>query len=79
MSSGLHPGLSAFNDFELGISLLTRDQQGPRASEYDSRPVEALAAGLGSEAHLSILMALLLLSGLFSPWACAQALRIALE
>jgi hypothetical protein len=32
----------------------------------------ALAAGLGSGAHLSILMALLLLSGLFSPWASAQ-------
>ena len=46
---------------------------------FGAGAVEALAAGLGSEAHLSILMALLLLSGLFSPWACAQALRIALE
>jgi heme exporter protein B len=46
---------------------------------FGAGAVEALAAGLGSGAHLSILMALLLLSGLFSPWACAQALRIALE
>ena len=46
---------------------------------FGAGAVEALAAGLGSGAHLSVLMALLLLSGLFSPWACAQALRIALE
>jgi len=41
--------------------------------------VEAAASGLGSEAHLSLLTAFLLISAALSPWAAATAIRIALE
>jgi len=41
--------------------------------------VQAQTAGLGASAHLSILAAMLLVAAVFSPWACASALRIALE
>jgi heme exporter protein B len=46
---------------------------------FGAGAVESQIAGLGIEAHLSILMALLLPTAALSPWACAAALRIALE
>ena len=46
---------------------------------FGAGAVQAQAAGLGAAAHLSILMAMLVLAAFFSPWACAAALRIALE
>lgn len=46
---------------------------------FGAGAVEAQASGLGAEAHLSILMAMLLPAAFFSPFACAAALRIALE
>lgn len=41
--------------------------------------VDATAAGLGGEAHLLLLAALLVLAGAFTPWAIAAALRIAAD
>jgi heme exporter protein B len=41
--------------------------------------VEAVAAGLGAGAHLSLLAALLLGTLAFAPWATALALRISME
>ncbi|MSQ57104.1 MAG: heme exporter protein CcmB [Limnohabitans sp.] len=46
---------------------------------FGAGAVEALESGLGAQAHISILMALLLPSVFFSPWASSAALRIALE
>jgi len=46
---------------------------------FGAGAVEAQISGLGIEAHLSILMALLLPTAALSPWACSVALRIALE
>ena len=46
---------------------------------FGSGAVQAEMAGLGASAHLSILMAMLTLGAFFSPWACASALRIAIE
>ncbi len=46
---------------------------------FGAGAVEAQASGLGAQAHFSILMALLLPAAFFSPFACAAALRIALE
>jgi heme exporter protein B len=46
---------------------------------FGAGAVEAQTSGLGSQAHLSILMAMLLPAVFFSPWACSAALRIALE
>jgi heme exporter protein B len=46
---------------------------------FGAGAVEAQASGLGAQAHLSILMAMLLPAAFFSPFACAAALRIALE
>ncbi len=46
---------------------------------FGAGAVQAQAAGLGASAHLSLLAAMLLVAVLFSPWACAAALRIALE
>ena len=46
---------------------------------FGAGAVESQMAGLGSEAHVSILMALFLPAAALSPWACAVALRIALE
>ena len=46
---------------------------------FGAGAVESQMAGLGIEAHVSILMALLLPTVALSPWACAVALRIALE
>jgi len=46
---------------------------------FGAGAVEAQSAGLGAQAHLSILLAILLPALVFSPWACAVALKIALE
>ena len=46
---------------------------------FGAGAVEAQASGLGAQAHVSILMALLLPAAFFSPWACAVAVRIAVE
>lgn len=46
---------------------------------FGAGAVEAQASGLGAQAHLSILMAMLLPAAFFSPLACSAALRIALE
>ena len=46
---------------------------------FGAGAVEAVASGLGAQAHLSVLAALLLASVVFSPWATAVALRIAVE
>ena len=46
---------------------------------FGAGAVEAQVSGLGAQAHMSILLALLLPALVFSPWACAVALRIAVE
>ena len=46
---------------------------------FGAGAVEADAAGLGVSAHFSLLGALLLLTGLFAPFATTTALRISLE
>jgi heme exporter protein B len=46
---------------------------------FGAGAVEATATGLGAQAHLSVLGALLALAAFFAPWAAAVALRISLE
>ena len=46
---------------------------------FGSGAVEAQMVGMGYGAQMSILSAMLLLAAFFGPWACALALRIALE
>ncbi len=46
---------------------------------FGAGAVEASASGLGAGAHLSLLGAFLLVALVFSPWATAVALRIAVE
>ena len=46
---------------------------------FGAGAVEAHAAGLGVQGHLSILGAMLALAVFFAPWATTAALRIALE
>lgn len=46
---------------------------------FGAGAVEASAAGLGAQAHLSVMGALLILCGVFTPWVIAAALRISLE
>jgi heme exporter protein B len=46
---------------------------------FGAGAVQALDSGLGAQAHVSILLALLLPALFFSPWACSAALRIAME
>lgn len=46
---------------------------------FGSGAVEASAAGLGYEAHFSLLGAFFLVSLVFSPWAIASSLRISME
>ena len=46
---------------------------------FGAGAVDAVAAGLGANAHLSLLSALTLTSVFFAPWVAASALRIALE
>ena len=46
---------------------------------FGAGAVEAYIAGVSPEGHLSLLAALLIMSGLATPWVTAQALRIAME
>jgi heme exporter protein B len=46
---------------------------------FGTGAVDAQMRGLGAQAHVSVLLALLLIAAAFSPWACATALRLALE
>ena len=46
---------------------------------FGSGAVEAQMVGMGYGAQMSILSAMLLLAAFFGPWACALALRMALE
>jgi len=46
---------------------------------FGTGAVDAQMRGLGGEAHVSVLLALLLGASALSPWACAAALRLALE
>jgi heme exporter protein B len=46
---------------------------------FGTGAVDAQMRGLGAQAHVSVLLALLLGAATFSPWACAAALRLALE
>lgn len=46
---------------------------------FGAGAVESLEAGLGVQAYFSVLAALFLPTVFFSPWACAGALRVALE
>ena len=46
---------------------------------FGAGAVEASAAGLGYDAHFSLLGAVLLISLVFSPWAAAASLRISME
>ena len=46
---------------------------------FGSGAVEANMAGLGFDAHLSLLGAFLLVSIVFSPWATAASLRVSME
>ena len=46
---------------------------------FGAGAVEATAAGLGAAAHLSLLVALLLVALVFAPWATAVSVRIAVE
>jgi heme exporter protein B len=46
---------------------------------FGTGAVDAQMRGLGGQAHVSILLALLLGAAAFSPWVCAAALRLSLE
>ena len=46
---------------------------------FGTGAVDAQMRGLGAEAHVSVLLALLCGAAALSPWACAAALRLALE
>ena len=46
---------------------------------FGTGAVDAHMRGLGGQAHVSVLLALLLVAAAFSPWACAAALRLARE
>lgn len=46
---------------------------------FGAGAVDAQLRGLGAQAHVSVLLALLLVAAAFSPWVCAAALRLALE
>ena len=63
---------------EVLLSLLVLPLYIP-ALVFGSGAVEAQLSGLEYGAQMSIWMAMLLLAGVFGPWACARALRIALE
>ncbi len=46
---------------------------------FGTGAVDAQVRGLGGQAHVSVLLALLLVTAALSPWACAAAVRLALE
>ena len=68
--------LALFQSQQLGSrpALVQRNQK-----QIGAGAVEADAAGLGVSAHFSLMGALLLLTGLFAPFAITTALRISLE
>jgi len=41
--------------------------------------VEAQSAGLGAQAHLSLLGAGLIVASVLAPWACSTAIKIAMD
>ncbi len=63
---------------EVLLSLLVLPLYIP-ALVFGAGAVEAQVSGIGYAAHLSILMAMLVLAAFFGPWVCATALRVALE
>ncbi|MGA1294301.1 MAG: heme exporter protein CcmB [Burkholderiaceae bacterium] len=46
---------------------------------FGAGAVEAQGAGLGAEAHLSLLAAGLILAAILAPWACSTAIKIAMD
>ncbi|NCZ75444.1 MAG: heme exporter protein CcmB [Betaproteobacteria bacterium] len=46
---------------------------------FGAGAVEAQSAGLGAEAHLSLLAAGLIIASILAPWACSSAIKIALD
>ena len=46
---------------------------------FGTGAVDAHMRGLGGQAHVSVMLALFLVAAAFGPWACAAALRLALE
>lgn len=46
---------------------------------FGAGAVEANMSGMEFDAHLSLIGAFLLVSGVFAPWAAASALRVSLE
>ena len=46
---------------------------------FGTGAVDAHMRGLGAQAHIAVLLALLLAAAALSPWACAAALRLAVE
>ena len=46
---------------------------------FGAGAVQAEISGLGASAHLSVLSAMVLVAAVFSPWASAVALRVAVE
>ncbi|MGI9046507.1 MAG: heme exporter protein CcmB, partial [Burkholderiales bacterium] len=46
---------------------------------FGAGAVEASSAGLGADAHLSLLGAMLIAAGLIAPWVTAAALRVSLD
>jgi len=46
---------------------------------FGAGAVEANMAGVGFDAHLSLIGAFLLVSLVFAPWAAASSLRVSLE
>ncbi|MFM6990564.1 MAG: heme exporter protein CcmB [Rhodoferax sp.] len=63
---------------EVLLSLLVLPLYIP-ALVFGAGAVEAHISGVGYGAHLSILMAMLVLAAFFGPWMCSAALRVALE
>ena len=63
---------------EVLLSLLVLPLYIP-ALVFGAGAVEAHISGVGYAAHLSILMAMLVLAAFFGPWMCSAALRVALE
>ena len=63
---------------EVLLSLLVLPLYIP-ALVFGSGAVEAQMVGMGYGAQMSILTAMLVVAAFFGPWACALALRIALE
>jgi len=63
---------------EVLLSLLVLPLYIP-ALVFGAGAVEAQVSGIGYAAHVSILMAMLVMAAFFGPWMCAAALRVSLE